>query len=452
MRKGGGSLKNRTELNSRLWTVLYIVLFVFCANSMPLIRNNGIFLIPVFLCFAAVNIFPGFTDPNIRRKRLMICNHGAECLLIFLFSVAISFAVQIFITGYFAPSMKQVLGNLFLCFITHFLLFCNGIICVYLTSVQLGIKLRVIGVMLGWLPVVNIFFLGKILPVIFREQRLESEKEIINLNRRDKRICATKYPILLVHGFIFRDNKHLNYWGRIPGQLEINGATVYYGQHSSALSVEDSAEELKARIETIANETGCKKLNIIAHSKGGLDCRYAISNCGIADKVASLTTVNTPNKGCPYADRLLRIIPRFIQRYWATAYNTAAHKLGDPAPDFMAGVNSLTESSCNEKFDIDEVFDGIFCQSVGSTLKHPRHAQFPLNIAASIVRHYDGENDGLVPIDSFRWGEKFVLLHSNKNRGISHGDIVDMNRSNLPDFDVREFYVQLVADLKCRGL
>ena len=36
-------------------------------------------------------------------------------------------------------------------------------------------------------------------------------------------------------------------------------------------------------------------------------------------------------------------------------------------------------------------------------------------------------------------------------RGISHGDVVDLNRENIPGFDVREFYVSLVADLKNRG-
>lgn len=431
---------------------VYTILFVFCANSMPLIRYSGWFIIPALYFFTVVNLLPGITNPNISRTRLIICNHGAECLLVFLFSVAISFVVQLCITGYYSPPLKEILFNLLLCFIAHFLLFWNGIICVYLTSVQLGIKLRVAGLLFGWLPIVNIFFLGRMLPVIFREQRMENEKELLNLSRQEERICGTRYPILLVHGFVFRDNKHLNYWGRIPGQLEINGADIYYGQHSSALSVEDSARELKTRIEAIVAETGCEKLNVIAHSKGGLDCRYAIAHLGIADKIASLTTVNTPNKGCPYADILLQKIPMIIQHHWARVYNTAARKLGDPSPDFIAGVKSLTESSCNERFDINEVFEGIYCQSVGSVLKYPRHAQFPLNIASSIVRYYDGDNDGLVPIESFRWGENFILLRSNKSRGISHGDIVDMNRSNLPDFDVREFYVQLVADLKRRGL
>ena len=34
---------------------------------------------------------------------------------------------------------------------------------------------------------------------------------------------------------------------------------------------------------------------------------------------------------------------------------------------------------------------------------------------------------------------------------ISHGDVVDLNRENIRGFDVREFYVKLVADLKRRG-
>jgi triacylglycerol lipase len=36
-------------------------------------------------------------------------------------------------------------------------------------------------------------------------------------------------------------------------------------------------------------------------------------------------------------------------------------------------------------------------------------------------------------------------------RGISHADMIDLNRENISGFDVREFYVQLVADLKRRG-
>ena len=35
---------------------------------------------------------------------------------------------------------------------------------------------------------------------------------------------------------------------------------------------------------------------------------------------------------------------------------------------------------------------------------------------------------------------------------ISHMDIIDLGREDIPGFDVREFYVQLVADIKNKGL
>ena len=69
-----------------------------------------------------------------------------------------------------------------------------------------------------------------------------------------------------------------------------------------------------------------------------------------------------------------------------------------------------------------------------------------------VMNQITQDNDGLVSTDSFPWGERYTLLTSNSPIGISHGDMTDLNRTNLPDFDVREFYVQLVADLKERGL
>ena len=38
--------------------------------------------------------------------------------------------------------------------------------------------------------------------------------------------CATRYPILLVHGTAFRDWEHMGYWGRIPAALRRRGARV----------------------------------------------------------------------------------------------------------------------------------------------------------------------------------------------------------------------------------
>ena len=52
---------------------------------------------------------------------------------------------------------------------------------------------------------------------------------------------------------------------------------------------------------------------------------------------------------------------------------------------------------------------------------------------------FDGANDGLVGETLFAWGEKYQLLTVKGKRGISHGDIIDLNRENFDGFDVREF-------------
>ena len=85
-------------------------------------------------------------------------------------------------------------------------------------------------------------------------------------------------------------------------------------------------------------------------------------------------------------------------------------------------------------------------------MEHPRKGQFPLNLSYRYVKNFDGENDGLVGESSFAWGEKYTLLRSKGTRGISHGDVIDLNRENIRDFDVRAFYTELVSDLRHRGL
>ena len=62
----------------------------------------------------------------------------------------------------------------------------------------------------------------------------------------------------------------------------------------------------------------------------------------MAPYVASLTTINTPHRGCEFADYLLGKIPEKQQQMVADAYNSALKKLGDTNPDFIAAVTDLT--------------------------------------------------------------------------------------------------------------
>lgn len=433
----------------------YSLIFCAVANSYPLLLPHPKALWLILGLFLFIQLFAGTMVLGARKWRLRICCHGTLLLWIFVICVTLSVVYQLMLAfRLFSPSfgIADYLGGILFCIGAHFILFWNGILCVYLTSMQLGIKHRLIGVICGMIPLFNLFALRNILKITYREMEFEIGKEQQNACRQAQQLCATKYPILLVHGVFFRDFAYFNYWGRIPAELETNGARIFYGNHQSAASVADSAGELTARIQEILRQTGAEKINIIAHSKGGLDCRYAMANLGIAPLVASLTTINTPHRGCLFADYLLTKIPQETQDKVATVYNNALKKLGDHSPDFLAAVNDLTDSACQPRDADFSAPEGVFCQSIGSVLKKAGNGKFPMNFSYHLVKYFDGDNDGLVSENSFRWGERYTLLRPTGQRGISHGDMIDLNRENVEGFDVREFYVNLVNDLKNRGL
>lgn len=397
------------------------------------------------------------TLSSSERLRLGALKTGQILLVIFLATTV--FLSAGLIRMLFALGWKYIMTSgisIMVLFTTELLLFWTGIILVYITSIQLGIRKRILGIAVGWIPVLNLIALIHIIRVSGAEYSTEHKKDKLNISRSEQRICQTRYPILFVHGVFFRDFQHLNYWGRIPRELEKNGATIFYGNHQSASSVPDSAEELTTHIKQIVRETGCEKINVIAHSKGGLDIRYACSLLDAAPYIASLTTINTPHRGCEFADYLLSKAGDKFKNAVASAYNAGARKLGDNNPDFISAVTDLTSSRVNElnqmMSDYDFKANKIYTQSVGSHLKHMTSGRFPLNMSYLLVKHFDGPNDGLVGYHSFAFGEKFQYLEAPGNRGISHGDMIDLNREDIPGFDVREFYVTLVADLKQRDL
>lgn len=439
---------NKTQY---IFRFLFLMMFSFSANCFFIAYDNLVLFYLAIAFFIVANILPGFTNPNVKQLRVKFTNHGTETLIIFVSGMIVSVLWHVVYLFIIPWDWKMFLWSALICILAHFILFWNGIISVYCTSVQLGIKHRVIGLLCGMIPVANLIVLRKIIKITTEEVKFESQKDLMNRARAKDELCKTKYPILLVHGVFFRDYKYLNYWGRIPYELKRNGATLFYGEHQSALSIADSAKELSERIKKIAKSHG-GKVNIIAHSKGGLDCRYAIAKCGAAEFVASLTTINTPHRGCEFADSILEKIPEETKFKIANTYNTAAKKLGDTSPDFLAAVNDLTFAACAEMNKSLPLPENVFCQSIGSVLEEANGGKFPLNFSYHLVKYFDGENDGLVAEKSFSWGEAYTCLRPLGKRGISHGDMIDLNRENIEGFDVREFYVQLVHDLKKRGL
>lgn len=263
---------------------------------------------------------------------------------------------------------------------------------------------------------------------------------------------ALRYPVLLVHGMGFRDNKVFNYWGRIPSALEEMGCRVFYGCQDSNATIETNAMQLKCRMEEILRQTGAEKLNIIAHSKGGLDSRYAITHLEMGAYVASLTTVSTPHHGSKTVDWLLKA-PDWLVRRAGSVTDLAFRIAGDYRPDSYRVFHCLTTKEA-EKFNRDTPdVPGVYYQSYAFVMKHPGSDffQWLTNFAVGCI---EGENDGLLTPDAVRWGHFRGIYRGAGRRGISHLDEIDFRRRPFSKrtgegvSDILDVYRQIIRDLK----
>lgn len=262
--------------------------------------------------------------------------------------------------------------------------------------------------------------------------------------------CGTRYPILLVHGMAFRDEWRSRYWGRIPETLRQRGAVVYFGGQDAIGTVEGNAAHLVRRIGEICRDTGCGRVNIIAHSKGGIDARAAALVLG-SERVASLTTVSTPHRGSRTLDYVFRL-PRALIRFWGFFVNLWYRLLGDREPDFYAVMSGFTTDSMAEFNRRTPDSPGILYRSAGGVMASPV-SDASMWFSRLVIGLVDGPNDGLVTVESARWGEEFRLISSATRRGVSHLDEVDIRRAPISGGeDICDFYAQLVAELRERGL
>ena len=268
--------------------------------------------------------------------------------------------------------------------------------------------------------------------------------------------CRTRYPLVLIHGAGFRDLKWPVYWGRIPAELQKRGAAVCYGLQDCWASTETNAAEIVRRIDAILAETGAEKVNLIAHSKGGLEARMAASSLGAGAKIASITTVATPHHGSKTVDLLFRM-PKGLFCLAAFAVNNWIRVVGDKKPDFLAVCRGFTTEAAAEFNRKNPDVPGIYYQSYACLMSHP-FSDLHLSTANFVVNRLEGPNDGLVTVRSAAWGEHCRILRGNGFRGISHLDAIDLRRAALSRRDgpgvrdICQVYVDIAKDLKARGL
>jgi len=222
-----------------------------------------------------------------------------------------------------------------------------------------------------------------------------------------------KLPIVLAHGIarfdilsvILRKELRLpddesadrfNYFKGIKTHLEAHGFEVSHPNQDFAGPVDLRAEQLRDRINELTGG-GVGKVHIIAHSMGGLDARHMIIDKGMAERVASLTTIGTPHLGTVLARHMNTFGGMFLREILRPFVN-------------VDGFADLTTTACqefNSRAEDQEARNGVFYQTYASS--ETEDAIFaPLRGAWDFILKREGKNDGLVPFTSMQWKKELI--------------------------------------------
>lgn len=262
-----------------------------------------------------------------------------------------------------------------------------------------------------------------------------------------------RYPIVLVHGYAGSDQFILgiDYFYGIKEALEDQGAKVFVVDMNAFATSSVRAQQLKTFILRVLALTGKPKVNIIAHSQGGLTARYMISNLGMAGKVASLVMISAPNRGTALSDVVMGKLPNAAQWAISAIANTLWGGLvaGDANPDFLAATNEMTHDNMNNVFNPNTPDSPLVRYYSYAGKMYAVSANIILTPTWLLLRYYDGDNDGIVPVASARWGIWKGTITGLF--GVDHFMEINHLFGNTPGFDAEGFYVNVAKMLKNDG-
>jgi len=220
------------------------------------------------------------------------------------------------------------------------------------------------------------------------------------------------------------------------------GAAIYLGGQDAYGSIETNAAKLAETVKRALTKENTSRVNIIAHSKGGLEARYLVSSMQYADKVASLTLLATPNRGATGAETMLTWRGFHL---WAHRNDKTWLKQGDTKPNTLRATEQLTADYLQKFNQENPDADNVYYQSWGAQIDKDKSDRI---MAFSSWLFYRGkmDNDGLVTPESARWGKYRGALVN-----VSHWALVDAYGYDFPNFQPTVFHMRLVRELAEMG-
>ena len=193
-------------------------------------------------------------------------------------------------------------------------------------------------------------------------------------------------PVLLVHG-LAEDASIWNKWEELLTNDGISYHTITFQESDDKCGTALAhAVELGKRVDEILGSNPSGQVNIVGHSKGGIDARVYLANG--TQSVANLIMIGTPNQGTPIAERTSLCAPAV----WDVLPEANATKVG---------------SNPNTKY---YTIAGDWAKELGGNPLIP------------------GPDDGLVPVSSAESGPNFQSLGRTEH---AHLELLGEEEYNL---------------------
>lgn len=256
---------------------------------------------------------------------------------------------------------------------------------------------------------------------------------------------TTKYPIVLVHGMILKDFRFWRAFRKIKDSLTEEGFRVHVLTHDGIGTMATNAAQMKEMIEKILLSEQAEKVNIIAHSKGGIDSRYLITHLQMADKIASLTTLSSPHRGSKMCAKLMKM-PKWMAKLISFWTNLVYRIFGDKHPDLYTLATQLTDEYFIRFNEETPNSEQVYYQSYSSDLENRKWRK--MYFSHKFSRWCEGApTDGIVAVDSSKWGN----YRGGMPEDYDHMEMVAAHGSKKVLKSVCAFYKEIARELSELG-
>ena len=247
-------------------------------------------------------------------------------------------------------------------------------------------------------------------------------------------IIQTRYPVFLCHGF--------GAIGSLVKPSPLHDPCMLMREHGTIAiapnvvpyaPIETRAKNWVRLIANFCETYGFKKVNVVAHSMGGLDMRHALSHLGIAKRVASLTTIATPHHGTFLADLILKT-PEIITEKLSDIVDWFGNSVYPrEKSEVLSSVEQLCRAYIQETFnpatpDLKGFPYFSYSAAVGKGTDYSLNPVFLFQNTQ--IYSKEDINDSFVSVKSAQWGEHLGTIPLSHMNHIN----VQVSKENKPKY------------------